>query len=188
MPLCNNDFVIDGDFNSHHILWDLRSDACGSRLCGWICTHGIAVQNNGSYAFFRGNSKSVIYLTLTAAQTHLTGWRVIDGGTNSDHFLILFEIPVVSRMVEFPNKRFVDQARCQLLLSDIIKVVGTREPAERAATLISLFSTAVKQASFEININSHSTNSPWQDKQSSRDYRKRKAALKQLTYNCNPSN
>lgn len=56
-PVCNSDFVIVGDFNYHHISWDFRSDTHRSRLRGWISSHGIIVQNNGSSTSFRRSSK-----------------------------------------------------------------------------------------------------------------------------------
>lgn len=66
----------------------------------------------------------------------MTGWLVIGSGTTIFHLAISFEIPVVARMIQYPNKRFLDQAQSKRLLSGNIKVERNRNSAESAASLI----------------------------------------------------
>lgn len=125
------------------------------------CSHGIALESNGSFTFFRRTSIYVVNLTVTAPQTHSTHWSVIDNGGTSDQYRILFRIPVIARMGQYPTKRFVDQALCHCLFPDNIKLNRTGKQAERGSTLVFIVVTVVKQTSFDINTKSHSKPSIW---------------------------
>ncbi|XP_064469746.1 uncharacterized protein LOC135384474 [Ornithodoros turicata] len=68
----SHQFLVVGDFNSHHTTWGLKTDACGRELWNWICLRNLSLANDGSPTFLRGTTRSVLDLTLCSpSQTSL---------------------------------------------------------------------------------------------------------------------
>lgn len=84
-----------GDFNSHNILWEVRTDAAGVRLQSWFGFNNLSAQNTDDYTFLRGLYRSVIDLTVAGGNTWVTSWSSIDSGWTNDHFPIIFEVSLI---------------------------------------------------------------------------------------------
>jgi hypothetical protein len=86
--------IIAGDFNAKAHAWGSgEENPRGSALAEFVARLNLTVQNRGSEpTFVRGDSKSVIDVTLTA-RTRVSCWKVCsDWEVMSDHVPILFEV------------------------------------------------------------------------------------------------
>lgn len=89
----NQNVVIAGDFNSHHVSWGFKSDSCGWRLLDWTVENNLLCFNSGSATFFRSQVRSVLDLTFAKGRL-VSSWNTVDCPTSSDHVPIVFEIAV----------------------------------------------------------------------------------------------
>lgn len=189
--LVNNshgDYIIAGDFNSHHVAWGFRTDSAGSRLWNWICDEGVNVENTGSPTFWRGSSSSVLDLTLSSASFRLLKWTTVDDGTNSEHFPITFQLPIHADSVTRCVRTFVNNSKIVKIMSDSLDRISELIPEERSAEIISFLTVAVQKASHVVSAIEKKSFAPWWNTDCARDYRRRKAAQKKLFHNSSPTN
>lgn len=95
--LCSpTDFVLAGDFNSHHTMWGaLRDSPRGRDLMDLIIQHELQLLNYPQHTFSRGTQRSTLDLTLASprASMRVSRWGVLtDEESLSDHLYITFAV------------------------------------------------------------------------------------------------
>ena len=91
-----NDYIITGDMNAHHPMWDHQSDeadAVGSRLAAWAAAGGWTVLNDGSptHADYRGNTGAPDVTLCNRALARKCTWSIGED-LGSDHLPQLVEV------------------------------------------------------------------------------------------------
>lgn len=177
-----HEYVVAGDFNSHHVQWGLKTDSNGRELWDWLCRHNLSVGNDGSPTFLRGTARSVLDLTLHPPSVRLLSWRTLTLGSNSDHLPIFFEVAIPARQSVSvrPLCNFHLQERhLERLLQE-----GVGLPAcDRAVNAVASLSHSIASATFNLVKRSQSNCAPWWNEACTRAYRRRKAAWKQVLAN-----
>ncbi|CAK1553837.1 unnamed protein product [Leptosia nina] len=97
----NASFLVCGDFNGWHTLWDSRANNIrGDLIFDLICNNNLIIHNTGNSPTFHTVThqlprESIIDLTLTSncSHIHINNWSVNPGlVVSSDHFAITFNI------------------------------------------------------------------------------------------------
>lgn len=86
LAFCHPPFVIGGDFNTHHVVWRMKTDSC--------------VTNIGATSMRRGITQSAIDFSVPSSNLRLSSRGSIDCGSSSNHYSISFGMPLlVSRIL-----------------------------------------------------------------------------------------
>lgn len=184
-------FILAGDFNSHHVMWGSRSDACGRDLWAFICHYNLIIANDGSPTFLRGTSRSVLDLTLLSPYTQVSSWMTVAVGTTSDHLPVYFEIIIPTHRISLFTRlnHPIQEEKFSALLQEYYNQHSHHGTGAAAATAaVSLLRTSITQSSFRVPKRTTSNCAPWWNDDCTRDYRRRKAAWKQLLSNSCLSN
>lgn len=99
--------IITGDFNAKHIDWGSpKSEQRGEALADLINALGLVICNKGKVSTF--HKGSILDLTLATANLarKVTGWRVLDDESLSDHFYIVFDVHLDAGKNTAQNARF----------------------------------------------------------------------------------
>lgn len=146
--MCGRNFLLAGDFNSHHVTWGLKTDACGSLLWDWSQDNHFTCLNSGSPTYVKDRIASSLDLTFASSSLNISAWSVVDCATNSDHLPITFEIispvvPSVSNAHKFINYKKFKQS----LLSSLASIfhVSTKS---KALSISSVFQNYREKAEF----------------------------------------
>ena len=94
----NLKLILGIDTNAHSSLWGcVDQNARGDSIETAIIRHNLFVHNNGSkYTFDGGVGRSIIDVTLSNSPNCVTGWRVLDECSFSDHNIIEFALDGVT--------------------------------------------------------------------------------------------
>jgi len=96
--------VVGGDFNARAVEWGMPStNSRGKYILDFIARAGLVVLNQGDTPTFRrpGQRGTIPDVTFAseALLTRISGWRVVEDYTGSDHQFIVFDI------LDWPNRR-----------------------------------------------------------------------------------
>uniref|UniRef100_L7LXP3 Putative tick transposon n=1 Tax=Rhipicephalus pulchellus TaxID=72859 RepID=L7LXP3_RHIPC len=183
---CGKKIVLAGDFNSHHISWGFRTDQCGKRLWDWAASNNFSCQNTGSLTFVRGQFRSVLDLTFSGPGLSVLSWETIEAGTNSDHIPVVFEIHCSLHRAQFNIRSFIDHNRFKTnLRATFTSLAGNPCSARNVCAILD---SSRKRSEFEIKGSKDPTSKNWWTDDCSREYKRRKAAWKQLMHNQSPRN
>lgn len=184
---CKPHCVLAGDFNSHHISWGSRTDACGRRLWEWIGDNNLSCHNSGATTCVRGQSRSAVDLTLSTPGL-VTDWDTVPDATNSDHVPVLFEVVCSDRT---PNRRvqsFVNMTRFGKELRTALPSL-THVNEDRVATeVLNLITETAVRSKFTVSSVRDGPCTFWWIDECTREYRRRNAAWKRLLRNQCPAN
>lgn len=96
--------VVGGDFNARAVEWGMPStNSRGKYILDFIARAGLVVLNQGDTPTFRrpGQRGTIPDVTFASESllTRISGWRVVEDYTGSDHQFIVFDI------LDWPNRR-----------------------------------------------------------------------------------
>ena len=98
---CKNQVIICGDFNSHNPIWGSKDiDANGRTVEEFMHKHDLVLLNEGTSTRIDPHTGRFSCLDLTFVTKELaklSGWSVQKQNFGSDHFLISFDLPFVSK-------------------------------------------------------------------------------------------
>lgn len=181
-----NDVILAGDFNSHHVDWSFRSDACGRRLWEWVSDHSLSCQKLRTPTCLRGQSKSVLDLTF-AKPGLVVVWSTVECATYSDHIPVVFDIRAKKNVARRAHA-FVDMSRYGNIVRSALPSIPPQENEHPARELVSLLQDSATRAKFTISSVQGKACSPWWNEECTRNFRRRKAAWKKLRHNQCPEN
>jgi len=104
--------IITGDFNAKHIDWGSpKSEQRGEALADLINALGLVIYNKGNRSTFHKGNISDLTLAAPNLARKVSGWRVLDEESLSDHFYIVFGIHLGAeingnRIPRFPKIEF----------------------------------------------------------------------------------
>lgn len=185
---CKNQVILTGDFNSHHVSWGYRTDACGTRLWDWTIDKNLSCLNMRRPTFVRGQSRSVLDLTFSSTSIAVTSWTTIDFSTNSDHLPVYFEIACPLTSVERQDRIFVNCKKFKDCLHSSIASLTNTNDEDIGLKICSALQMSRQKSEFVIQTAKRTSSSPWWNNECSRVYRRRKAAWKKLLHNQSPQN
>lgn len=112
--------IITGDFNAKHIDWGSpKSEQRGEALVDLINALRLVICNKGNRSTF--HKGSILDLTLATPNLALkvSGWRVLDEESLSDHFYIVFDVHLGAEHNAAQNPRFpkIDFKKLESVLS-----------------------------------------------------------------------
>lgn len=180
--------IVAGDFNAHHVSWGFRTDSCGLALWGWLQQHGLRCHNSRSATFLRAGARSVLDLTLASESVVVSSWGTLTCGANSDHFPIEFQLHCPLSRVEARVQKFVNAGVYQKALRESLTSLLPADPVVVAEQTMAALRSAAKRAEFTVSGSGPARISNWWTPDCTRDYRRRKAALKALLHNQCPVN
>lgn len=183
---CKPHSVLAGDFNSHHVSWDFRTDACGRRLWEWIGDNNMRCYNSGAATCVRGQSRSALDLTLSKSGL-VVNWETISDATNSDHVPVLFEILCPVRTPSRKIHAFVNMNRFAKELRVALSTMAQGDEEHTAAEVLKSINDAAVSFKFSVSV-TRDTISPWWNEECTYAHRRRNAAWKRLLRNQCPAN
>lgn len=187
LSACEKRVVLCGDFNSHHVSWGFRTDACGRRLCDWMRDNNLYCFNSGTVTFFRCQTSSVLDLTLSN-MGNISSWSTWDQATSSDHIPILYELLCPSKTPREHIVRHINYHLVQKEVKSALRTIESGDEERRAAQVASILSESVKKSHFVVCSKKDGGSSPWWNEECSRAYSHREAAWKKVLKNQCPSN
>lgn len=121
--------IIAGDFNAKSPQWGMDyTDARGSKMTEWIAANNLIVLNEGNTpTFVNRNYGSILDITLSTEKIRpfITGWKVLEEESLSDHKYIMFEVheennsrETIPQIQGWQLKK-LDQRKLQVTLSRI---------------------------------------------------------------------
>lgn len=187
---CKNDFLLTGDFNSHHVSWGFRTDPSGTLLWDWMINKNLTCLNDRQPTFIRGRTRSVLDLTFCSPSVSIKSWKTIDFSSNSDHLPVYFEISCAVKSIERTEKTLINYKKFKDCLRSNIRAVSSGQNEDLGRNLCSALKISKNTSEFVIASSSSKSAQPsrWWNDECTRDYRRRKAAWKRLICNQSPKN
>lgn len=174
-----------GDFNFHHISCGFRTDQNGKRLWDWAALNNFTCHNTGSSTFLRGQSRSVLDLTFSGPGLSVLSWETVDTGSISDHIPVIFEIHGSQYNAQCLVRSIIDHNRFKM--NSLAIFTSLAENPSSAGNVCNILDSARKRSEFKTQERKDPTANIWGNDDCSRDYKRRKAALKQIMHNQSPS-
>lgn len=99
--------IITGDFNAKHIDWGSpKSEQRGEALVDLISALGLVICNKENKSTFHKGSILDLTLATPIIARKVSGWRVLDEESLSDHFYIVFNVYIGAENNTAQNPRF----------------------------------------------------------------------------------